>query len=154
MDLSALAPAPGTGLAKRVVNRTTSVAGPNPFLDNGWLKKSFDEGKDYVVTVDGGWEMQPAKRGANKGEPIEKLVGDAYKVTRMIRDAADKLGLGVTIQYSVPTVTKKVKGKDVTEDVPGKVNVHYQGKTRKAPRRASVSVQTVLNTEGQAVAQQ
>lgn len=131
MDLSKLAPAAGTGLAPRVVNRATRNAEPNPFLDNGWLLKSYEEKKDYVVTVPGAWEMGEVKKGERKGDPIERLTGDAAEVTRLLRDGADKLGIGVAIQYTIPT--KKVKGVDV--DVPGMVNVHYMGKQRKQARK-------------------
>lgn len=134
MDLANLAPAVGPGLVRRVNTRAPAERGPNPFLDNGWLQASYDTGKDYFVTVDGGWEPSVIKKGPQRGEPTERLSGDAAEVVKLIRDAADKLNIGVAIQYSIPT--RKVKGNEV--DIAGKVTIHYLGKRRKERRQTQV----------------
>jgi len=143
MALEIAAPSKGTGLAPRVGTRTAADTGPNLFLDNGWLQQSFDEKQDYQVTVDGSWVESEFKKGPNKGQKTEKLTGDAYLVVRQLRDAAAKLGIGVTIQYSIPT--KKVKGIDT--DIPGKVTIHYMGKPRKAARKAAPVANTTLTDQ-------
>lgn len=129
LDLSTLAPVPGTGLTRRSSGRE---AGPNPFLDNGWLLNSYETEQDFEVTVGGTWERAVKTRGKHKGQEYDKLVGDAATVVRMLRDAADKLEIGVAIEC-VPAVKIVNEGKrnERTEDIPGQVTVKYLGKTRK-----------------------
>lgn len=137
MDFSTLAPVRGTGLTRRSSGRE---AGPNPFLDNGWLKESYDlhmtngspEGADFEVTVPGSWVSAVKLRGKNKGAAYEKLTGDAASVVRMLRDAADKLEIGVAIEC-VPAIRVVNAGKrnERVEEIDGMVTVKYLGKERK-----------------------
>lgn len=131
IDITKLAPVKGEGMAPRSVHRERTEQ-PNPFLDNGWLKESYDTNTDYQVTVDGTWEESKVLKGPRKGEPMERLTGEAADVTLMLRNAANRLGIGVSIQYSIPTYKS---GKNKGEEIAGKVTVHYLGKERKRPRK-------------------
>lgn len=120
---------------QRTSTRTARDLGPNPFLDSkveGNLDqsyKAFKAGKladaTYEVTVEGTWETYTQKRGAAKGKEGKRLNGDADRVTRWLRDAADQLGIGVAIQY---VEAKPVSGKAHT-------TVVYMAKERKAARK-------------------
>lgn len=110
--------------------------GPNPFLTEGWLKRTFDNGKAEKVTVAGHWEEvqatvnQDGKRVPKfdaSGQPVMKqaLKGDAADVVSMIRDAADAMKIGATIN--------PVKGRRN-----GTVTIHYLGiKRRKTTPKES-----------------
>lgn len=120
LDLSALTPVEGSGMSPR---RNTRTAGPNPFLDNGWLLKSYEEGQDYEIGPVSGWyEDTTIQRGERAGEPTQKLVGDAAQVVSMLRTAANKLDIGVSIEI-VPGKRK------------GTVVIKYLGKERRAYTR-------------------
>lgn len=130
VDLAKLAPVKGAGMAPREVTRKPRDEQPNPFLTEGWLQQSYETGQDYEVTVNGEWSISKVKKGPRKGEEIERLTGEAAEVTKMLREASNKLGIGVTIQYAQATTR-------TGKDIPGKVVVHYLGKVRKQ-RRANV----------------
>lgn len=126
LDLSNLTPTAGDGMPAR---RSTRTSGPNPFLDGfpdgnggvntvGTLEYSYDNDKDFVVTVPGTYEDTEIKRGPHKGEPTKKLTGDAAAVVSMLRTAADKLGIGCSI---VVTPGKRK----------GTLAIQYLGKVRK-----------------------
>ena len=116
LDLSTITPQAGSGMTPRRASRTS---GPNPFLDNGWLEESYNTGQDYEVgPVAGTYEDGVIQRGERAGEPTTRLVGDAATVVSMLRTAANKLGIGVSIEV-VPTKRK------------GQVIVKYVGKDRK-----------------------
>jgi hypothetical protein len=94
--------------------------GPNPWLDKTWdtgLWASYNDDQAYAADFPGALEMLPAKRGANKGELIEKVTGEASDAVVLIREAAEKLGIGVSIR------TAKARN--------GFVRVTWYGKTRK-----------------------
>jgi hypothetical protein len=117
LNLAELAPQPGAGMTPRRASRTS---GPNPFLDNGWLEESYTNGQDYEVGPVSGWyEEGVIQRGERAGEPTTRLAGDAATVVSMLRTAANKLGIGVTIE-----VVPAKRGKNM-------VIVKYMGKTRK-----------------------
>lgn len=132
-----------TTLPARVSNgRKGADLGPNPFLDKEWdfnLKNSYELGEGYEITVDGGIEMLPAVRGAVKGQPVEKLTGDAYVAERLIRKAADELGIGSTVKCFAGKAPSK--GGDLTRNVPkGKVLIMYMGMKRKQSRKTAEAV--------------
>ena len=104
--------------------------GPNLVLDNGWLKQSYDTGKTFEVPVDGKWEEDTIKKGDKKGEKVMRMTGDAAEVVRQLREAAQTLGIGVTIK-DYPVVNKRTKN-----PVEGKLLIKYQGIKRKATRKA------------------
>jgi len=107
--------------------------GPNLFLDNGWLKASYDSGKTYELTVNGKWEESAIQKGQNKGQPVQRLTGDAAEVVRQLREAANTLGIGVTIKdYPVQNRAGK--------EVAGKLLIKYLGIKRKAARKPKAPV--------------
>ena len=121
---------------------TRRNTGPNPFLqpisrgvtpvapdgyEEGWLALSYDLGKWFDVPVEGHYEVATRKYGASKGEEYQKVAGDAAEVARMLREAADKLGVGVSIKYA------DVKRKNGTV-VPNQLMVKYLGTVRKQQR--------------------
>lgn len=126
MDLGALAPTPGSGMSRR---RGTRTAGPNPFLDEGWLQQSYDDGQDYELVVKGWWIDDTIKRGDRAGEPTTRLQGDAAEIVSLLRSAAAKLGIGVSVEV-VPALGKN--GKELKDTVV----VKYLGKDRKNYTRA------------------
>lgn len=131
LDVSTLKVAKTT-MPTRVGSRSGRDLGPNPFLDLKWpynLMASYENAEAYELTVSGTMETKPARRGKNKGEPVEVLTGDAYDTNALIRQAADKLGLGATIRTYVG---KDPKGKSIPA---GKVLVKYMGQKRKAARK-------------------
>lgn len=138
LDLNALkASAKKTTMAPKVVNRSRKDVGPNPFLDKTWdqnLQASYDNAEGYEVTVDGAMEKVPARRGKNKGMPIDTLTGEAADVVFLIRQAAEKLQLGASIQTYVG---KAPNGKGGFIPVPkGKVLIKYLGQKRKVTKKA------------------
>ena len=106
--------------------------GPNPFLDpkmEGNLEQSYKAFKagntadaTYEATVPGKREKYTYTRGKSKGQQGERITGDADTVVRLLRDAADQLSLGVTIQV-------------LDAKQPGHMTVVYMAKNRKAPRK-------------------
>lgn len=115
MDLSTLTPVK----TEAPDRRRGTTAGPNPFLDNNWLSESYKDKQWREVTVTGKQETYIIKRGKEQGKEATKLTGDAGTVVKLLRDAADMLGLGVSIEV--------IKGKKV-----GTFTVKYLGKVRKA----------------------
>jgi len=102
------------------------------FLDNGWLQQSFDDGDWYDVNggqpINGGLVEVEIVKGNRKGQMTERLDGDVAEVTRQLREAAEQLGIGVSIKYYNAT-TKAGK------EIPGKTIVKYLGQKRKAARK-------------------
>src|SRR5690242_7488798 len=105
MDLTTLTPR-ATDWTPNRPGRKSSEEGPNPFLENGWLKESYDKGQAYSVTVPGAFEDQQATRNDNgtrvpafdeSGQPVMKsvLTGDAATVVKMLRKAGESLKIGV-----------------------------------------------------------
>lgn len=120
-----------TETPKRVVTRTAREQGPNPFLDKEWangLWASYNNDEAYAADFPGAIEMAPATRGKNKGEPIEKVTGEAAEAILLLNKAATILGIGVSIR------TKKARN--------GFVNVTWYGKTRKQSRKGTAAVET------------
>lgn len=112
-----------TGMPRRA-GRASVDHGPNLFLDNGWLLQSYETGEPYEVPVEGEFIQDTIKKGARKGEPTERLTGDAAEVVRQLREAANELNIGVAIKYyEVLNKNKTVKK--------GWVLVKYQGVARK-----------------------
>lgn len=103
---------------------------PNPFLDEGWLETSYDEGEDHVTgPYTGDVEVYQISEGKkNAGMNAKRYQGDLKVVINMIREAANKLDIGVTIRV-VPAVNGNGKV------VKGQWMVHYQGKERKRVNR-------------------
>lgn len=120
---------------RRVVKNARSARdlGPNPWLDKVWengLWASYEGDVAFAADFPGALEMLPAKRGVNKGEPIEKVTGDAADAIVLIRAAAEVMGIGVSIR------TKKARN--------GFVNVTWYGKTRKQTRKTSDTAAAVV----------
>lgn len=128
MDFSALTPAKGTG----IVRKSSRSAGVNPFLaEDSALQTSYQTGDDYYLDMPGAWEQTVYKRGAQKGEPTIGLTGDAAEVSRLLRDAANKLGIGVSIQYEP---NAEGEGKAPKR---GHIRVKFVAKERKQKREVS-----------------
>lgn len=122
LDLAKLKPAAGKGMPARKYNRR---GGPNPFLEGftgqkdpkvGTLLYSYENDKDFDVTVAGEWIEDTIKKGPKKGQPIQRLIGDAAEVESMLRSAANSLGIGVSVKMDPP--------------VDGLITIHYLGKER------------------------
>lgn len=122
IDFSTVQPVQGSGLTPRKGSRT---AGPNPFLDEGWLYRSYETGEDEEITVPGKYVTVIRERGEHAGEEIQKLTGDAADVVAMLRSASNKLGIGVIVQV-VPAKR-------------GYMTVKYLGKERKQHRGSAVA---------------
>jgi hypothetical protein len=126
MDLTALAPEP----TEMTARKATRSAGPNPFLDNGWIRQSYDTSTAYQVTVAGEWQDKPVKAKNDAGEMVETgeirptLTGDAANVVYLVRQAAEKEGLGVRVETVQAT---RKNGNPIA----GQVTVKYQGIARK-----------------------
>ena len=83
------------------MNRGRQDLGPNPWLDKAWdmgLWKSYNDDVAFASEFKGNIEQVPAKRGKNKGQPIEKVTGEAGDAVALIREAAAKLGIGVAVR--------------------------------------------------------
>jgi hypothetical protein len=90
------------------------------------LETSYQEGKDYEVGPIPGWyEDGTIMRGERAGEPTQRLAGDAATVVSMLRTAANKLNIGVSIE-----VVPAKRGKNM-------VIVKYMGKERKNYTRSA-----------------
>lgn len=125
-------------LTRNAPNRTPVDRGPNLFLDNGWLAQSRDTGNTLEVTVAGQFEEYEMRKGEHKGELAEKVTGDAAEVTRQLREAAQALGIGVSIKY-FPVVNR---GKEVK----GKLTVRYLATKRKT-RRTTPATNNAATTD-------
>lgn len=122
LDLDALTPVQGSGMSGR---RATRTSGPNPFLDNGWLWASYESGQDYEVPpVQGEFGDYTIQRGDNAGQIGQRWSGDVAAVISMIRTAADKQNIGVSIEV-VPAVDARGRERK------GWFVVKYLGKERK-----------------------
>lgn len=117
--------------------------GPNPYLEpdleggapNGWFMQSYETGKWMDIgPVSGAWVASEITKGERKGETVDRLEGDAMLVTRQLRDAANQLGLGVSIKYwEVYYKSGPKKG----EPVPGQMVVKYLAQNRKQRREST-----------------
>jgi hypothetical protein len=122
---------------KRTSTRTKRDLGPNPWLDKNWangLWASYEADEAYAADFKGAIENVPARRGKNKGEPIEKVTGEAGDAMVLIREAAEKLGIGSSIRYR-PAARN------------GYVNVTWYGKTRKQSRNETATAPAVSPAE-------
>ena len=131
------APVVATEIPLRRESQGARNRGPNLFLEphpdegfpEGWLAKSYDDGSWYDVgPVPGGYETDTARRGKNKGAEIQRMSGMAAEVTRQLREAANELGIGVSIKY-FPVLYKS--GAKKGQEIPGQVLVKYLGINRK-----------------------
>jgi hypothetical protein len=128
IDFDTMKPTDGTGLTSRRGPRT---AGPNPFLERGWLKESYDQNvkkfphPDKVFgPVQGKLVETTISRGDRIGEPTTKWTGDVQAVISLLRTAADKMGIGVSIEI-VPARTAR------NQERAGWFDVKYLGKVRR-----------------------
>ena len=85
-------------IAKRTRRRSDE---PNPFLTEGWLKATFDKGKGAKIVMPGSIQTyQVRNRDTGElGNQANKVVGEAAVAIKMLREAADTLNIGVTIQF-------------------------------------------------------
>lgn|SRR5262245_4146830 len=123
-----------TTMPPRRGTRTKRDLGPNPWLDKDWefnLKSSYDNAEPYELDFQGEEKDDTVRKGVKKGQPIKRLSGDAADAQTLIRDAADKLGLGVSV-----VVTPAVHTSGVNKGKPraGWFTVKYQGQKRKAKK--------------------
>jgi hypothetical protein len=98
MDLTALTPKTSDWTPSRPGRKSTEKT--NPFVDNGWLQKSFDEGQSYAVSVPGTRETKTTPNREGETVTREVLTGDAATVVRLLRAASNKLGVGVSIDVT------------------------------------------------------
>jgi hypothetical protein len=124
LDFSKIEVVLGSGMSKRKSNR---VAGPNPFIDNGWLESSHELGQDHELQVSGSYVDSVHDRGVLKGQAYSKLTGDAAEAVNLIRQGATKLGLGVSVEV-VPALRKN------GQPIAGQLVVKYQAKDKRARR--------------------
>ncbi len=127
--------------AEDIIQRRGRSTEPNPFLDEGWLEESYQQGKTKAIVVAGGWETRQKLTRVGKGQPLEPafdeetgdpilhdvLTGDAATAVALIRRAADYLGIGVSV---IAEPVTGPRGKVVA----GQVRVRYLGKERKQRR--------------------
>jgi hypothetical protein len=133
LDFDTMAPTQGSGLARRT---GTKSAGPNPFLDKGWLLESYNTGKDYQFgPVAGEYADYTVKGGKSAGQVRKQATGDLADVISLIRAASNKLGIGAVVQV---VEAQNDKGRTIK----GQWYVLYLGKQRKAPRRAKAGDDT------------
>jgi len=132
INFDEMVPVAGAGISKRASSRTS---GPNPFLDKGWLKQSFEEGKDYQFGPVTGDQVEYTVQDGSKsaGQVRQKYTGDLADVITLIRAASNKLGIGAIVQV-VPAANERGK------PIKGQWFVMYLGKTRKAPRKPKPGV--------------
>lgn len=115
MDFSALTP---TRSADQIVSKRGRTPGPNPFVENGWLLASYNEEAAYEVPPVPGVIETYVQTGKSAGREMTRVTGEARTIVNMIRDAADRLGIGVRIQ----TLPAKKKGE---------VIIKYMGTVRR-----------------------
>lgn len=135
LDLSSLRPKV-TEMAPRQGTRARRDLGPNPFLDKEWpynLQNSYDQGEAYSIEVAGERVEDVIHKGPRKGEPTTRLTGDAADAVVLVREAANLLGIGVSVQDS-PAGRK------------GFVKVSYQGQKRKQKREANPAPEVTTDT--------
>lgn len=126
-----------TTMPARKGTRTKRDLGPNPFLDGNWefsLKASYDNAQAFELDFQGEYVDTKLKRGKNKGQPTRKLQGDAADAETLIRDAADKLGIGASVAV-VPALV--ASGPNKGKPRPGWYTVKYQGQKRKQSRKGT-----------------
>lgn len=138
MALEIAEPVRGEALPRRVGTRTVDH-GPNLFLDKGWLAQSAADGETYDVPCDGEWVKDTIRKGPHKGEEVDRLTGDAAEITRQLREAAQSLGIGVSIKY----YPLKVKGREIK----GKLLLKYVATKRKQRRVATTETAPVAQSE-------
>ena len=112
--------------------------GPNPFLDKTWpfnLENSYKAGKAFEITLPGHIEKGVIKSGDREGQTVERVRGDAAVAQTLLRDASNKLDLGVSI--TVDTVD--AEGKKVPE---GHLVVKYKGQKRRVAKEATATPPT------------
>lgn len=126
----------GPNLFTQPIPKGVTPAAPDGY-EEGWLALSYDLGKWFDVPVEGHYETAQRAYGASRGEEYQKVVGDAADVTKMLREAADKLGVGVSIKYA------EVKRKNGSV-VPNQLTVKYLGTVRKA-KSVPVKPETVAD---------
>jgi len=129
-DVSALKAKP-TQMTPRNVNRTGRDLGPNPWLDKAWpfnLQTSYDNAEAYEMELKGTTVTATYIKGKNKGAEYTKLTGDAADAETLIRDAAEKLGIGASVQI---TPAKRA----------GYFTVKYQGQKRKNTQKGQEAAQ-------------
>ena len=125
LDFDTMEPREGSGIIRTRGPRTT---GPNPFLDKGWLWDSYETGKDKEVGPIAGVLVETVvSRGATAGQPTTKWTGDVATVISMLRTAAEKQGLGVSIEV-VPATNERGR------ELKGQFTVKYLGKERRQRR--------------------
>lgn len=128
---------------RRVGTKTGRDLGPNHWLNKKWeqgLWASYENDQAYGADFKGKIEKTPATRGEakNKGELIERVTGEAGDAITLIRQAATKLGIGV----SVPYTTEGVRN--------GYVRVTWYGKTKKVYKaKTATTVPPVVTSETQ-----
>ena len=111
--------------------RAARNMGPNPFLDSAWpfnLKASYENAEAYEITVNGAYVDGVIEKGEKKGQKISRLTGDAADAVTLLRAAADKLGLGVSIPMPLKAGATK-----------GTLVVKYAGAKRKQARKPKVA---------------
>jgi hypothetical protein len=127
LDFDTIEPRDGTGIVR---SRGPRATGPNPFLDKGWLWESYETSKDKEVgPIAGILTDTVVSRGATAGQPTQKWTGDVATVISMLRTAAEKQGIGVSIEI-IPATT--ARGREIT----GQYTVKYLGKERRQRRTA------------------
>lgn len=137
LDLSNVNPV-DTNMPRDTRGRAAADRGPNPWLDRGWLQASYDSGMGKELVLPGKFEEYQGKvRETGETVAKTKLIGDASEAVTMIREAADKLGLGVRVVTTAggPGV-KDATGASVKR---GFILIQYLGQKRKAPRKAKVT---------------
>jgi hypothetical protein len=137
-DVSQLKAKP-TVMPKRAGTHAKKDLGPNPWLDPAWpfnLKASYDSGEAYELVLAGKYEKSKYTRGKVKGEEYDKLTGDAADAVSLIRDAAEKLGLGVSIPVT-PALIESGARKGQPRD--GFFVVRYQAQKRKDYSKSKAS---------------
>src|SRR5712691_6577706 len=95
LDLSTMTPTAGNGLSRKSRGRTT---GPNPFLEQGLLYKSYEEGQDYWVgPFAGAQEEYVIGRGDKAGQTGLRWTGEVAEVISLIRRTSNELQIGVAV---------------------------------------------------------
>lgn len=133
LNIAALKPKKTTMPARRGTNKGRDL-GPNIFLDRTWewnLQASYDNAEPYEITVAGTTKEDTIKKGERKGQKTTRVTGDAADAVTLLRNAATKLGIGVTIDV-VPAAAK------------GQMIVKYQGQKRKAARKPKAATPAVV----------